>query len=343
MTSSFRLPALPAILLTVILLLAACNSGDGETDGAAADEDQPVTVAVFLASAANTYSQAQLEGAEDAAEELNATVEFFDGEFDSSKQFTQIQDAIQSGRFDAFVVSANDGNAMVPVIEEAIAADIKVACALAPCGDDLTTLEPQVENLVAHAGTTFPDNGAQIANLVVEACGDRDPCNVAYIPGLLESAPYEVARLDGLESVLDEHDNIEVVATQEGGYLAEPALKVTEDLLQSRQDIHVIASSGDQMIVGAEQAVEDAGLTDQIALVGNGASRIGVKAIQEGRWYGSPVYMPYTEGKEATDRVIRAARGEDLEGEAINTDDFSSVGPVVTKENADEYEPEWEG
>ena len=46
------------------------------------------------------------------------------------------------------------------------------------------------------------------------------------------------------------------------------------------------------MIVGAEQAVEDAGLTGQIALVGNGGSEIAVEAVRDGRWFGTAATYP---------------------------------------------------
>jgi len=92
----------------------------------------PVALAFFMASAANSYAQAQLEGVQDVAKRMNATVDTFDGQFDSQKQYSQLQDAIASGHYDGFIVSPNDGNALAPVIEEAIADGIVVGCVLAP-------------------------------------------------------------------------------------------------------------------------------------------------------------------------------------------------------------------
>ncbi|MGH2618237.1 MAG: substrate-binding domain-containing protein, partial [Thermomicrobiales bacterium] len=129
-----------------------------------------------------------------------------------------------------------------------------------------------------------------------------------------------------------------------GEYLAETALPVAQDVLQANPDIDVIASSGDQMIVGAEQAVQDAGLTDQVALVGNGGSEIAVTAVREDRWFGTAAAYPRSEGEVATDYVIRAIRGEELEPIGLGSQDLSEgFGPLVNQDNADEFEPEWEG
>jgi ribose transport system substrate-binding protein len=64
----------------------------------------PVNLAFFMASAANSYAQAQLEGVEEVAASMNATIDTFDGQFDSQRQYSQLQDAIASGQFDGFIV-----------------------------------------------------------------------------------------------------------------------------------------------------------------------------------------------------------------------------------------------
>ena len=332
---------------TTATAAATSASTPGATSAAAlagspAASGEPVRLAFFMASAANAYAQAQLKGVNDAAEAMNATVETFDGQFDTQRQYSQLQDAIASGRFDGFIISPNDGNALVPVIEEAIAEGIVVGCVLAPCGPSFDTLEPQIEGQVVYAGIPFKDNGADIGRLVVMACKGKDPCEVAYIPGLPE-LPLETARLEGFRSVVEQEPNIELTITSAGQYLAETALPVARDVLQANPDIDVIASSGDQMIVGAEQAVRDAGLEGQVALVGNGGSQIAIDAIKEGRWFGTAAAYPYSEGKVATEFVIRAIRGEDVEPQGFGSQDLGEVGPLITQENVDQFEPQWEG
>jgi ribose transport system substrate-binding protein len=335
--------------LLLVLALGPIGQGAAQTGTPAAGgaspvaSGPPVRLAFFMASAANSYAQAQLEGVNEAAQALNATVDTFDGQFDTQQQYSQMQDAIASDRFDGFIVSPNDGNALAPVIEEAIAAGITVGCVLAPCGPSFDTLEPQIEGQVVYAGIPFKDNGADIGEIVVQACEGKDPCQVAYIPGLPE-LPLESARLEGFRSVVDAAPNIDLTITSAGEYLAETALPVAQDILQANPEIDVIASSGDQMIVGAEQAVDDAGLAGQVALVGNGGGETAVQAVREGRWFGTAAAYPRSEGRVATEYVVRAVRGEAVQPMGFGSQDLSGgFGPLVTQENANDFVAEWQG
>ena len=58
----------------------------------------------------------------------------------------------------------------------------------------------------------------------------------------------------------------------------------------------------------------------------------------------SAAAYPRSEGEVATEYVIRAIRGEDLEPIGLGSPDLSEgFGPLVNPENADEFEPEWQG
>ena len=166
-------------MLVVLLAFAVSESSAGTSA-----EAKPVRVAFFASSLANTYVPAQVQGAKASARRRGAATTVFDALYDASKQLTQVQDAITSGKFDAFVISAIDGNALVPQIKKAIAAGIKVACISAPCGPDLTSLKPQVAKLTVHVGHSFPASGRLMGKQIVAACGTRDPCKVVFVPGL---------------------------------------------------------------------------------------------------------------------------------------------------------------
>ena len=331
------------VLLVLSLLIGMPFAPAIAQDGTPDADAEPVHIAFFMAAAANSYAQAQLEGVQEVAEAMNATVDTFDGRFDAQVQYSQLQDAIASGQYAGFIVSPNDGNALMPVIEEAIAEGIVVACVLAPCGPSFDTLEPQVEGQLLYAGIPFKQNGADIGELVVQACEGKDPCQVAYMPGL-PGLPLETARLEGFQGIVGQQEHIELTITSAGEYLAETALPVAQDVLQANPDIDVIASSGDQMIVGVEQAVEDAGLTGQVALIGNGGGQTAVDAVREGRWFGTAAAYPRSEGEIAADYVIRAVLGDEIEPIGLGTADLSDgFGALITQENADEFEAEWQG
>ena len=359
-----------ALLLVLVAVAAACGGGESEeaepattseattadtgvpADTGAADtgtgaataqaSGEPVRIASFLLAFANSYSQKDKEGVENAAEEFGpAEVQFFDGEFDGSVQLTQLEDATASGNFDAFVLFANDGTVVQPAVEEAIEADIKVVAVYTPIGPDINSLDQQVPGLVATVANPIEGDGIGMGEAAVDACGDQDPCEVVYVSGGFQ-IPFEVAKFDAFKSVIGEHPNIQLVGQGEAGFLREEGYTVAQDLLQANPDLNVFVTSGDQMTFGAEQAMIDAGISEgQIALVGNGASCEAVEAVAEGRWHSSFVYQPITEGYLGTKLAIEAVRGEAPEYTSIEMIEESPIGEFVTQENADEFECEW--
>jgi ribose transport system substrate-binding protein len=334
-----------SFLLTVAAMLVASLAFAGSGSSArtvSSAEAKPVRVAFFASSLANTYVPAQVQGAKASARKRGAATTVFDAVYDASKQLTQVQDAITSGKFDAFVISAIDGNALVPQIKKAIAAGIKVACISAPCGPDLTSLKPQVANLTVHVGHSFPASGRLMGKQIVAACGTRDPCKVVFVPGLY-SYPADKIRRDALHATLDRYQAIEIVSEQEGKYSAESARVAMQNILQAHRDVNVVATTGDQMAFGIEQAIKAAGVNGKVRIIGNGASALGVSAVRQGRWYATLVLLPYTEGRVATDHVVRAARGVVGLSTSVDVERLSPIGPVVTKATAGRFKAEWRG
>ncbi|WP_347354809.1 substrate-binding domain-containing protein, partial [Intrasporangium sp.] len=163
-------PRLPVTALAAaVLLTAACSVGPSTstappaaTAGGTAtadpvtgpdsvvkvDESKKLAIAFFGFARANSFAQATWAGIEGYAKDHNATAEFFDPNFDAQKQASQIQDAVTSGRYKVFIVQANDGTAVIPAIEQAVAAGITVVVEFTPIGTRYDTLEPQVPGTI---------------------------------------------------------------------------------------------------------------------------------------------------------------------------------------------------
>lgn len=325
------------------LLLAGCGSSAAPTTSKSSGP-KPVKIAVFLASAANTYNEAELNGVQAAANKLHATVaKVFDGNFSTPTQVAQLQDAITSGQYQAFVIDANDGSSIVPEVKSAIKHGIKVAGMLAPIGTNPAATVNQIPGMTTEVSYSVAQNGANLGKAVIQACGNLNPCNVVYMPGLL-TLPLERIRTDGFNNEVKSHTNIKVVSEQEGQYLAGTARTVMQNILQAHPNVNVYASSGDQMTAGAEQAVDSAGLKGKVKLIGNGASAPGVAAVQAGNWFATVVNLPFTEGQIAGTAVIKAVRGQPTGYPTwVNEIQYSSVGPIVDQQNAANFKAQWKG
>ena len=207
---------------------------------------------------------------------------------------------------------------------------------------DLTSLKPQVKGLTVHVGHSFVRSGQLLGRLIIAACGKRDPCKVAFVPGLF-SYPADRIRTDALHKTLKARRTVDVVAEQEGRYAAETARAALQNILQAHRDLNVVATTGDQMAFGMERAINAAGLRGQVRIIGNGASAVGISAIKAGRWYASIVLLPQTEGRVATHYVVRAARGANRLPSSVDVERLSPIGPAATRTTVARFEAEWRG
>jgi ribose transport system substrate-binding protein len=320
--------ALSALL--VVGALAACG-GDDDGDEAA-DVD---SIAFFGFASANSFAQATWAGVQEVAKAEGVKTRFFDPNFDSATQVSQIEDATASGDYDAFIIQANDGNAVVPAVEDAIAEGITVVGEFTPIGTRYDTIEPQVDGLI-FVGEPPTENGEGLADMAIQACEKRSPCRVVYLEGF-KALPLDNARTKAFTERLGTAENTELIASVEGGYTQDSGLKAAQDVLQAHRQIDVMVGSA-QAIQGAEQAITDAGRTKEIQLVGNGGSKQAVTGVREGRWFGTYIIAERSSGAKAAELAIAAARGDDVP-ESFDTRELQE--PIGTKENLGDFQGQY--
>jgi len=343
-----RIAAALAALTLAGGTLAACGSDDddsattgGSTATAAASTtgsgggEEVKKIAFFGFAGANSFAQATLAGIKEQAAKEGVEVQFFDPNFDAAKQVSQIQNAIASGDFDAFVVQANDGNAVVPAIREAIDEDIAVVAEFTPVGSDYASLTPPVEGLT-FVGEPPVENGTALGEMAVEACADKDPCEVAYLEGNPQ-LPLDNARTEAVKAALAKAPNVKLVATVVGGYTQADGLKAGQNVLQAHPNVNVIVGSS-QAIGGVQQAVKDAGKTGKVALIGNGGSKQAVAAVKSGDWFAAYVIPEKAAGAKAAELAIAKARGEDVP-DSFDTRQLHE--PRGTKETLADFEGDY--
>ena len=321
------------LLALAVGAFAGCGSDD-DGGGGAGETTKVEKVAFFGFASANSFAQATYAGVKEEAAKHNVEVKFFDPNFDSAKQVSQIQNAITSGEYQAFVVQANDGNAVVPPIREAIEEGITVVGEFTPIGTKYDTIQPQVPGMI-FVGEPPTENGTALGEMGVDACKGVDPCNVAYLEGF-KALPLDNARTEAVKAALGEAPNVELVASVEGGYTQDTGLKAAQNVLQAHPDVNVMIGSS-QAIAGAEQAIKDAGAT--VKLIGNGGSRQAVTAVKSGRWFATYVIAEKSAGAKATELAIKKAEG----GSAPASFDTRTIQePRGTKQSLGSFEGQYD-
>ena len=378
-----QLLGLLALLVSVVLIAAACgtSASDAEAPADVAEEESDeavefeeadpteeefeeaagsdlaelesvlsegvetieVRIAYLSCGVGEAYCDATLEGIEKSASEANATVTVIDAMGDAETQVAQLEQAAGSGDFDGLIVTPLDPGTVVSGVEAAVAAGLPIACTRNPCGADLLDLELQIEGQTLYVGSSPIINGTALGGAVLDACFDRPSCNAAFIGDGLDT-PVEATRLQGFEEITLDFGEVTIVAREEGGGTADAALAATTAILEANPMLDIVAATSDEMALGVERAIEEAGRAGEVLVVGNGASEIGHEAVAGGRWYASVVYLPVTEGEIAGDAVTLAASDEDIGWPPyVEILDLSDVGEYLIADFAADFTPEWSG
>lgn len=264
----------------------------------AAPEDVSCTVGLSWNGADHPYGAVTVDRTEAAAEYFpNMELIVADGRSDPTLQASQVEDLIARD-IDVLIVSPADAEALVPSVERAMEAGIKVIAADREVGVDV----------LSYIGSDNVEAGHVAGQNVVDMLGGEG--KVLEIQGSLGASP-TIDRHAGFTSAIEGTD-IEVLGSPNGDYNRQTALEVMEDYLQryGPGEIDAIFTHDDEMALGALQAIEEAGREDEIVIQGIDGMQEALEAIDAGRYDGTVVY-PIT----APDHVVAAAKacaGEEI-------------------------------
>lgn len=153
---------------------------------------------------------------------------------------------------------------------------------------------------------------------------------VAIIEGI-SGAPQSDARAQGAKQAF-EAAGLEVVASQPGNWDSTVSLNVAQNILQANPDLKGFYCANDVMALAAAQAVEEAGKTGEVLIVGTDFIAEGKTAIEEGRMAASVAFSPDIVGRLAVAATLKL-----LEGETV-PDDLKVLNVVIDKDNVDMME-----
>lgn len=335
--------------------VAACGSSSSSSssvsssNGAAAGgSGSKVPIAVFGYNT-TPYALAALKAAQAAARQDGATITFFNPNSDPQTQATQIQDAIQTGKYKGFWIWANNGLALQPLVVQAQKAGIKVATADATLGSttDQATLKSEPGVTVA-LGTGLQEE-AQIAVSEIEAAcskqaGHGKPCNVALMPGM-DNFPSDVYRLHVIMPALQKTGYIKATLMPQGDYSPPGAQKSTLDFFQSKPKVDVLYTFADQMIAGVIVALKQLGITPgkDVQLIGFGATTEALAGIKAGTWFASQALYPSTETRLAVQYLVAAVHGKTVPS-VVDVYKRSGALPVIDAtvlKQHPSFQPDW--
>src|SRR5580765_7439388 len=111
MAGSRRRAEMKRVFALAVVALAAAAAVTATLGSAApGGKKATINIGVFLASSANTYWAAELQGAKEIASKYpNVKLTVFDAKFTTNVQVNQLRNALVSKKYQAWFVGPNDG------------------------------------------------------------------------------------------------------------------------------------------------------------------------------------------------------------------------------------------
>ena len=264
------------------------------------------------------YGVASLKGAQQEAAKLGIQLDAFDGNNNPQTQSTQIQDAITTGKYQAFWVWGLDDPSLTPIINQAIAKGIKVACAdytwgtlqqelvLSPSSTCATTVGQAIGPEATNLETTM-DAACQ------KAVGSGH-CNIAFLPGLA-NYPSDTVRENAMTAFYKGKSQYTFTLMPPGQYDQTASQAVAQTFFTAHKNINVFASFGDQMTQGALTALKLVGgytPGQNIEIIGYGGATELVNEVKSGTVYATLGLYPVAESVLGIQYLY-----DDLKGQSI--------------------------
>ena len=286
------------------LLLAGCGGatleGEGDKDNTEVAEKSPdeLVVGVSVSTLSNPFFVSLDEGINTLAKDNDTKVISVDAQDDTAKQSNDVDDLIQQG-VDILLINPVDSSAITPAVESANGSDIPVIMM------DRSSDEGNVVSLVASDNVA---GGEMAADFIKEVSGeDAKVVQLEGIPGA--SATRE--RGKGFMNVAEK--SLDLLDSQTAGFDRAKGLTVMENMLQAQSEIKAVFAQNDEMALGAIEAIESAGKSNDIQVVGFDGTEDGIAAVKAGTLSATVAQQPEEMGKLSLQAAYDYFAGKDVD------------------------------
>jgi len=208
----------------------------------------------------------------------NINLLFADGQQKQENQIAAVRSFVAQG-VDAIILAPLVETGWDDVLKEAKDASIPVLII-----DRSVTSDPSL--FITRVASDFVYEGRLAAAWLASATADRTECNIVELQGTVGSSP-AIDRGTGFADVLKLFPTLKIVATQSGDFTRTGGKTVMESFLSSidPKTICAVWAHNDDMLIGAIQAIEEAGLkpgVDILTVSVDGTNDM-LKTIAEGK------------------------------------------------------------
>lgn len=305
-----------ALMLTVALV--GCSSGDGANGSKSGDKIRMGYVTMDVTS---PYFIAMIDGMKEKAKELGMELSIHDGKYEAQPQIDAMETLITQ-KVDAIILSANDVEALQPMVDKAKKAGIAVVAA-----------NVEMKNVDAFVSLNEYDYGYQGGEIAGKYIKEKMDGQAEVAVLTFSQIPAVLDRAKGLiEGIKAYAPDVKVVAETDAND-RESGMKAAENIIQANPNVNVFVGISDDAVLGAYEAMIAANKTgDDVCLVGLDAVDEALQKVNDETIYrGTVDIAPYESGKN----IIDTAKNVIDNGPISEMIKFPMT--QVTKENVSDY------
>ncbi len=255
---------LPFLLLSLLLLYSCSPRSSSDTSA-------PLTrrwhIGVSVPSADHGWTAGVKWWAEQAMK-IYPNVEWtFATAKNSEQQVSDIETMMVKG-VDALVVLATESAALTPIAKRAKAQGILLISV------DRGFIEPVADVFIEGDNKAF---GRKSAEYIVQRLNEKG--NIVILRGIPSTV--DTDRFESAMSVFRNFPDIRILDVQIGEWNRQRAYEVMQTILVKHKKIDAVWAADDDMALGAEQAIREAGRENEMWLVGGGGMKEVVKKIMD--------------------------------------------------------------
>ncbi len=314
---------------------SAGSSSGGTTASAAADQARSlsdINIAAFYSPTNNAYVAAFNSTAASVSKQLGAKLTVF-GSNDVSTQIQQIQSAIASGRYNAWIIAATDPNQECSLILNEAKKIPVLIINQGLCGHDTYT-----------AGTVA-FVGGQTSAVYKQYYDDIVKDNPSGGNAILLTGPNlnynTINAVNGFKAMAAANPSFKVVADQQLDYTTATAFDATTSLLRAHPDTTILITNYSDMTVGAVRAIAQLGLTSKVRVYDLGSSKQALAYVKTGAIRMSYPLLPVEEMSTAINVMADYWQGKPIQQVYLDTDQLKKFpgSPFITKANVSDFTP----
>lgn len=273
---------------------AAGSAGGGSEKGTIVFSTKTITN--------NEFQRVMVEECQKAVESAGFKFELTlsGDELTVSKQVENIENAINRG-VDGIVVAPMDGNAIIPALQKAKAANIPVIIA------DAAVTEGNEDLYVTYIGSDNYKIGYEAGQQMIKKIGEGKVCTVRGASGAMGGE----LRAQGFQEAIEAQDKVKLVNQQAGNWLSDVAMQVTENMLSSDPDMKGIFLCSDGMLSGVISGVQNKNLNpSDLAIISVDGNKSALDSIKAGDCYGCVAQYPGVIGQKSGEIMTSILSGD---------------------------------